>query len=241
MRVAANHAERNFKGKMKLIYQGKTKDVFQVSEREVQLKFKDDVTGRDGVFDPGENQVGLSIEGMGRANLEVTTLFFNLLAEQGIRTHFLSSNPEQGTMNVVKCEPFGKGIEIIERKYAVGSFIRRYGMYIEEMTPLADYVEITLKDDQRQDPLITEDALIALKILSAEQYDSLTAQTRKITDLIADFLAERNLQLIDIKLEFGVDPDGEVILIDEIAAGNMRVYRNGEKLGPQELSRLILA
>ncbi|NLZ71983.1 MAG: phosphoribosylaminoimidazolesuccinocarboxamide synthase [Clostridiaceae bacterium] len=226
---------------MKLLYKGKTKDVYEIDHDSVRLQFKDDVTGKDGVFDPGENQIGLSIEGIGKRNLAVATLFFEKLAENGIPTHFISSNLEEGSMDVKKCAPFGKGIEIIERKYAVGSFIRRYGLYAQDMMPLDDYVEITLKDDDRQDPLITEDALIALDILTHEQYASLVEQTKKIVDFIDQFLTAKNLQLIDIKLEFGVDTKGNVLLMDEIASGNMRVYKDGEKIDPEELTDLILA
>lgn len=225
---------------MKLLYKGKTKDVYEISPTEVQLRFKDDMTGKNGVFDPGANEVGLSVAGMGKKNLSVTNLFLNILEKVGIKTHMLSTNIEQGTMNVKKCQPFGKGLEIIQRKYAVGSFIRRYGLYAEEMMPLNNYVEITLKDDVRQDPLITKDALVALGLLTAEQYDFLIAQTKKITNLIDKFLADRDLQLIDIKLEYGTDNNGEIVLIDEISAGNMRVYRNGEKIEPKTLSDLIL-
>ncbi|MGI6560518.1 MAG: phosphoribosylaminoimidazolesuccinocarboxamide synthase [Clostridiaceae bacterium] len=225
---------------MELIYQGKTKDVYRINSEEVQLRFKDDLTGKDGVFDPGANEIGLTIEGMGRTNLAVTDFFLNMLEAAGVKTHKIKTDLDQGTMNVMNCQPFGQGLEIIQRKYAVGSFIRRYGLYATEMMPLDNYVEITLKDDQRQDPLITKEALIALGILTEEQYEFLISQTKKITNLIAEYLAQQDLQLIDIKLEYGTNGSGEVVLIDEISAGNMRVYKNGNKLEPEELSQLIL-
>lgn len=225
---------------MELIYQGKTKDVYRINSEEVQLRFKDDLTGKDGVFDPGANEIGLTIEGMGRTNLAVTDFFLNMLEAADIKTHKIKTDLDQGTMNVMNCQPFGQGLEIIQRKYAVGSFIRRYGLYATEMMPLDNYVEITLKDDQRQDPLITKEALIALGILTEEQYEFLISQTKKITNLIAEYLAQQDLQLIDIKLEYGTNGSGEVVLIDEISAGNMRVYKNGNKLEPEELSQLIL-
>lgn len=225
---------------MELIYQGKTKDVYRINSEEVQLRFKDDLTGKDGVFDPGANEIGLTIEGMGRTNLAVTDFFLNMLEAAGIKTHKIKTDLDQGTMDVMNCQPFGQGLEIIQRKYAVGSFVRRYGLYATEMMPLDNYVEITLKDDQRQDPLITKEALIALGILTEEQYEFLISQTKKITNLIAEYLAQHDLQLIDIKLEYGTNGSGEVVLIDEISAGNMRVYKNGNKLEPEELSQLIL-
>ncbi|NLJ94233.1 MAG: phosphoribosylaminoimidazolesuccinocarboxamide synthase [Clostridiaceae bacterium] len=226
---------------MKLLYKGKTKDVYELDAETVRLQFKDDVTGKDGIFDPGANEIALSIEGIGKRNLAVSTLFFEKLATNNIPTHFISSDLEAGTMDAKKCTPFGKGIEIIQRKYAVGSFLRRYGLYATEMMPLNNYVEITLKDDKRQDPLITEDGLVALNILTHTQYDSLINQTKQIVDIIDKFLEAKNLQLIDIKLEFGIDTEDNVLLTDEISSGNMRVYRNGEKLEPAELTDLILA
>lgn len=225
---------------MNLIYKGKTKDVFGLENGNMLLKFKDDVTGKDGVFDPGANEIGLSIEGIGNANLKVSTFFFDELKKAGIKTHHLSSDIENGQMEVLNCKVFGKGIEVIFRNFAVGSFVRRYGLYAEDMMPLNNYVEITLKDDERQDPLITEDALIQLNILTAQEYDSLKEQTIKIANIVTDILKSKGLQLIDIKFEYGRTKDGEVVLIDEISSGNMRVYKDGNKLDPEEISRIIL-
>ncbi len=225
---------------MNLIYTGKTKDVYELPNGNVLLKFKDDVTGKDGVFDPGENQIGLTIDGIGNENLKVSTFFFEELTKRGVKTHHVSSNIDQAEMEVLKCKPFGKGIEVIFRNYAVGSFVRRYGLYAEDMRPLKNYVEVTLKDDDRQDPLITEDGLVQLEITTKEEYDSLKAQTIQISNIITEILKSKGLDLIDIKLEYGKTEDGQVVLIDEISSGNMRVYRNGEKLDPQTLSKIIL-
>lgn len=226
---------------MKLIYSGKTKDVYQLENGNVQLKFKDDVTGKDGKFDPGENAVGLTIDGMGNYNVKVTNFFFSKLKENGIKTHFISMDEANDTMEVVKCRPFGKGVEVIHRNYAYGSFLRRYGLYAKAMDPLDNYVEVTLKDDERQDPPITEDGLIALNIMTADEYESLKESTIKIAELITKILKEKDITLVDIKFEFGVDKDGNVLLIDEIAGGNMRAFKDGKQLDPIELSKLILA
>lgn len=225
---------------MKIIYKGKTKDVFELENGNVLLKFKDDVTGKNGVFDPGENQIGLTIEGIGNVNQRVSSYFFDELAKKGIKTHFVRSDINNGEMEVLKCSPFGKGIEVIFRNYAVGSFIRRYGLYAEDMLPLDNYVEITLKDDERKDPLITEDALVQLKILTHEEYQSLKEQTIKISNIITDLLKDKGLDMIDIKLEYGRTAEGDVVLIDEISSGNMRVYKDGKKMDPEDLSQIIL-
>ena len=87
---------------MKLIYKGKTKDVFQLENGNVLLKFKDDCTGKDGVFDPGENAVGLQIEGIGKANLLTSIHFFELLKDAGIKTHYVTANADDATMEVLQ-------------------------------------------------------------------------------------------------------------------------------------------
>ena len=226
---------------MAKIYQGKTKDVYKLENGNVLLKFKDDCTGKDGVFDPGENTVGLTIEGIGRANLETSILFFEVLKEAGVKTHYVSADLNNATMEVLPATVFGHGLEVICRLKATGSFIRRYGEYIADGTVLeGGYVETTFKDDAKGDPLVTKDGLAALGVMSGEMYDSMKEQTLKITKIVADVLAKKGLDLYDIKFEFGYN-NNEVILIDEIASGNMRVYKDGAIVEPVELTKLILA
>lgn len=225
---------------MKITYVGKTKDVFQLDNGNVLLKFKDDCTGKDGVFDPGENTIGLQIQGIGKANLETSVHFFEILKEAGIKTHYVSANVEEATMEVLPATAFGKGLEVICRLKATGSFIRRYGDYIEDGAVLeGGYVEATLKDDDRCDPLITSEGLEALGILTQEMFDSMKQQTITITNIVAADLAKKGLDLYDIKFEFGYNKN-EVILIDEIASGNMRVYKDGKIVEPVDLTSIIL-
>jgi len=225
---------------MKKIYEGKTKDVFSLENGNVLLKFKDDCTGKDGVFDPGENSVGLTIEGIGRANLETSIYYFELCKKAGIKTHYVSANVEDATMEVLPATVFGHGLEVICRLVATGSFIRRYGEYIENGTPLeGGYVECTFKNDALGDPLVTSEGLVALGIMSKEMFDSMKEQTLKIAKVVADDLKTIGLDLWDIKFEFGFNND-EVILIDEIASGNMRVCKNGKIVDPVELTKMIL-
>ena len=218
--------QKGWKRFMEKIYQGKTKDVYKLENGNVLLKFKDDCTGKDGVFDPGENSVGLTIEGIGKANLETSIKFFEILKEAGIKTHYVSADVDNATMEVLPATVFGHGLEVICRLKATGSFIRRYGDYIADGTVLeGGYVETTFKDDAKGDPLVTKDGLIALGVMSGEMYDSMKEQTLKITRIVADELAKKGLDLYDIKFEFGYN-NNEVILIDEIASGNMRVYKD---------------
>ncbi|MDD4121154.1 MAG: phosphoribosylaminoimidazolesuccinocarboxamide synthase [Clostridia bacterium] len=224
---------------MKLLYTGKTKNVYSLENGNNLLEFKDDVTGKDGKFDPGENSIGLKIEGIGKANLRTSVLFFEKLKQYGIKTHYISSDFEKGTMEVLSAKVFGKGLEVICRLKATGSFIKRYGDYIKNGSPLnGGYVETTLKDDNRGDPLITAEGLEALGIMDYKQFESMKKQTLKITKIIADVLSSKGMDLWDIKFEFGYSGK-KVILIDEISSGNMRVYKDGKILDPVTLTSLI--
>ena len=226
---------------MELVYTGKTKNVYALENGNYLLKFKDDCTGKDGVFDPGENSVGLTIDGVGDVNLRMSIYFFEKINAAGIKTHYVSADLGNTTMEVLPAKVFGKGLEVICRYRAVGSFFRRYGEYIEEGAPLPAYVETTFKNDALGDPLVTKDALVDLKVMSAEQYDAVKEMTQQITKIVADDLKEKGLDLYDIKFEFGYDADGKVMLIDEIASGNMRVYKDGQYIDPMKLSELFFA
>ena len=225
----------------KLVYTGKTKNVFALENGNYLLKFKDDVTGKDGVFDPGMNQVGLTIEGVGDVNLRMSIYYFEKINAAGIRTHYVSADLDNTTMEVKPAKVFGNGLEVICRHKAVGSFYRRYGEYIEEGADLPAYVEMTFKNDEKEDPLVTKDGLIVLGIMTDEQYEDLKVMTQQITQIVADDMLEKGLVLYDIKFEFGYDEDGKVMLIDEIASGNMRVYKDGEYIEPLKLSELFFA
>lgn len=225
---------------MKVLYKGKTKDVYELDKNTVLLKFKDDMTGADGKFDPGANQVGLSIEGSGLAGLKLSKYFFERFKEEGIESHYISSDLEEKTMTVKKASSFGSGLEVICRYRAVGSFIRRYGLYIKEGQKLDAFIEFTLKDDGRNDPPICKDGLVMLGILKEDEYYKIKEDTRKISDIIRDELASFDIELYDLKLEFGRVDDGNLIaLIDEVSGGNMRAFKGGKGLDPMELSRLV--
>lgn len=226
---------------MKKVYQGKTKDVFDLENGTYLLKFKDDVTGVDGVFDPGANTVGLTMEGAGEAGLKLTKFFFEKINEAGIATHYVESDISNRTMTVLPATVFGEGVEVICRYRAVGSFMRRYGKYAKEGQSLDAYVEVTLKDDDRNDPLITDEALEMLGIMSRQEYSVLSDMTRKISAIVKEELAKKGLELYDIKFEFGrVGEDKHIALIDEISGGNMRAYKEGEYVEPLMLEKIML-
>ncbi|MFR1137941.1 MAG: phosphoribosylaminoimidazolesuccinocarboxamide synthase [Anaerococcus obesiensis] len=224
---------------MNTIYEGKTKNLVEEDGKYFCL-FKDTMTGTDGVFDTGGNQVAGEKEGAGQECLKVSKFFFEKINEAGVKTHYLGADLDKNLMEIEKCTVFGKGLEVITRFKAVGSFMRRYGLYATEGQDLDAYSEITLKDDDREDPLITEDGLVELNILSHDEYKKIIEENKKVARLVKDILAEYGLDLYDIKFEWGrLASSGEVVLIDEVSGGNMRAYKDGNYIEPMELSKYL--
>jgi len=224
---------------MKFYKTGKTKDIYTLDDGNFLLKFKDTVTGHaPGISDPGGNKVIGTRDGVASAALKMTHYYFELFKKHGIPTHYVSADLVKNEMVVRPAGLFGKGLEFVVRYKAAGSFVRRFGLYCNDGDELPGVFEATLKDDDREDPPVTKEILIVLKLLTSEQYDTLYSETMKICNLIKEDLAARGLELIDIKVEFGM-VDGRIALIDEVSAGNMRVYENGKKLDYLALSDKI--
>ncbi|MCL2607257.1 MAG: hypothetical protein FWD92_01690 [Methanomassiliicoccaceae archaeon] len=223
------------------MYEGKTKTVYELDDGNILLRFKDDACGEDGKFDPGANTVGLSIEGISKGSIRMTKFFFEKIRDAGIPTHYVSADLEKAELTVIAVDPIGKGLEVICRYRAVGSFRRRYGDCCTEGQPLDALIEFTLKDDARGDPLITEDALSMLGLLSLRESHELKVTAKRIAGLIKEKLTERGMELYDIKFEFGRSKkNGQMLLIDEISMGNMRVYKDGKQVDPMDLVKLVL-
>ncbi|WKU18552.1 phosphoribosylaminoimidazolesuccinocarboxamide synthase [Advenella alkanexedens] len=211
------------------IYSGKTKDLYALPGGNVLLVFKDDVTGENGIIDPGANTVIGQVEGKGRKSLAMTDYFFRRLNAANIPTHLVQLDLEKGTMEVRRAEPLGKdisgkgGLEFVCRTRPWGSFVRRYQQYIRDAERKLDYlVEITVKDDERGDPLINDDTIVALGLASPAQLEQAKDITRRVCRIVEADLNEKGLTLIDMKIETGL-VDGEVVVIDEISADAMRV------------------
>jgi len=226
---------------MELLKKGKTKDVYKLKDGNVLFKFKDTVTGHPGgEKDPGGNKVVGEVKGVGNNALRVTTYYFELLKKHKIATHYVSSDIAKGEMTVLPVVFFGKGLEFVVRFIATGSFYKRFALYCKDGDVLDPCVfESTLKDDDRDDPPANKEILISLKLLTDKQYEDIKCDTLKICNLIKDDLKAKGMVLYDIKLEFGLCK-GKVTLIDEISAGNMRVFKDGKKLDYDTLSKLIL-
>lgn len=211
------------------IYSGKTKDLYALPNGNIRLVFKDDVTGADGVIDPGANAVIGQVEGKGRKSLVMTDYFFQRLRAASIPTHFVQADLEAGTMEVRRAQPLGAdnngagGLEFVCRTRPWGSFVRRYQNYIRDTGKKLDHlVEITVKDDERGDPLINDDTIIALALASPRHLEEAKDITRRVCGIVEADLREKGLTLIDMKIEIGL-VEGEVVVIDEISADAMRV------------------
>ena len=145
---------------MELVYTGKTKNVYKLDNGNYMLLFRMTAPAKT-VCSIRANTVGLTIKGVGCANLRMTKFFFEELAARGIKTHYVSADIENCTMEVKPAKMFGDGLEVICRYRAVGSFYRRYRAYVKEAAELPAYVECTLKDDALGDPLVTGEGLEA--------------------------------------------------------------------------------
>lgn len=228
---------------MELVKKGKTKDVFKLSNGNFLLKFKDSVTGGpSGAIDPGGNEVVGEKDGMGLCCLKMTSYIFNKVAEQKLaETHLINYDFAQKTMEVLPAQAFGFGLEIIVRFVATGSFVRRYGLYVKDGQKLsAPLLEITIKDDGRNDPLINEDSLIELGLLSAPEILEIKDKAKKIALLIDEIGQKKGLTIYDLKMEFGRSKDGHLLLIDEISPGSMRAFKNEKRVEGLELSKIFL-
>ncbi|MCL5074681.1 MAG: phosphoribosylaminoimidazolesuccinocarboxamide synthase, partial [Chloroflexi bacterium] len=199
----------------RLIYNGKTKTVYAESgSDDIIIAFKDNVTGwPDGTPDPGGNFIVGTIPGSGKKNLTITMAFFTLLRQAGIATPIIQQLDEwQIRVEALKLIP----LEVICRNQATGSFVRRYGEFVQEGQPLDGLIEFTLKDDLLGDPLITEEAVRKLSIIDAAEIEQIKRTVRQVNSVMQCFLAPLGIELWDFKLEFGRRPNGELVVRDEI-------------------------
>lgn len=226
---------------MQLLKNGKTKDVYKLDNGHFLLKFKDSVTGGPGgVVDPGGNLVVGEEAGMGRACLAMTTHIFEEVSKRNLAaTHMVATNLDESAIKPAKA--FGQGLEIVVRFIATGSFIRRFGLYAEDGRRLsAPLVEITLKDDERGDPLINDETLIELGLASREEIDQIKDKARKIALMIQEMGQAKGLEIYDMKMEFGRAADGQLLLIDEISPGSMRAFQGDRRVVGPELAQAFV-
>ena len=206
---------------MKAVYDGKTKTVLEdENSGECYLFFKDDATGEDGVFDPGSNTVGGSVAGKGKAGLEISKHFFELMERQGVPTHYLGADLGKRLMRVRKVEV--PKLEFVLRYYTAGSMCRRFSM--EAGIPFdPPYAEVTLKDDEQGDPLISERLCLMKGLLREGEYGKALALLARAGEALRAELGGLGLKLIDLKMEFGFDGDRNICIADEITPDIWRV------------------
>jgi len=224
---------------MKTLYSGKTKDVLVNEENNmVYLLFKDSATGENGVFDPGSNTVGGSVEGKGKIGLAITSYFFELMEKNGVPTHYLGLDLEKNLMQVrnLTVPP----LEFVLRYFTAGSMCRRFT--IEEGIPFEPpYLEVTLKNDEQGDPLIGERLCLMKGILKEGQYDEALNVLVSVGEVLKAELASMNLTLIDFKIELGYDENGKIYVADEITPDIWRVKdENGNIPNQVDCGKMLL-
>lgn len=200
--------------KQALLYEGKAKRIYATDEAEVvRVQYKDSATAFNG-------EKKAEIIGKGRLNNEITSLLFSKLSEAGIQSHFIEKISEnEQLVKRVDIIP----LEVVVRNFAAGSFSKRLG--VEEGRKLSrPIVEFYLKDDALGDPLITDDHVDVLNLASVEEVATLKDAALKINEVLSGFFAEIGVTLIDFKLEFGKDAEGQILLADEISPDTCRLW-----------------
>ncbi|MCL1886023.1 MAG: phosphoribosylaminoimidazolesuccinocarboxamide synthase [Dehalococcoidia bacterium] len=206
---------------MKTIYNGKTKTVLlDESTNNCFLLFKDDATGENGVFDPGSNTVGGSVSGKGKIGLTISKYFFELMAANGIPTHYLGADIEQSLMQVRNVAV--PKLEFVLRYFTAGSMCRRFSLE-KGIVFEPPYLEVTLKDDEQGDPLISERLCIMKGMLKEGEYQKALDILVKVGGVLRAELKTLGLTLIDFKMEFGFDEQRNIYIADEITPDIWRV------------------
>jgi phosphoribosylaminoimidazole-succinocarboxamide synthase len=223
---------------MKTLYRGKTKDVLKKEDGSIYLLFKDDATGENGIFDPGSNTVGGRVEGKGKIGLKISKYFFELMESKGIPTHYLGADIDNNLMKVRDLTV--PKLEFVLRYFTAGSMCRRFSL--EEGIPFdPPYAEVTLKDDEQGDPLISERLCIMKGLLAEGQYDEALKVLEMVGEVLKEELAKMDLTLIDFKIEIGYDNEGKIYVVDEITPDIWRVRDKDGNIPDQiECGKIIL-
>lgn len=202
------------KKNFELLYEGKAKKVYKFDEQKLLIRFKDDVTAFNGLKKD-------QILNKGKINKEISKFFFEMLNNQGINTHYINDYDENSF--VAKWTDLIP-LEVIIRNYTAGSFCKRYGV---KKGLIFDYplVEFSLKNDELGDPMIAKDAILLLKITTENVLDEIASISKKVNNILSDYLKSKGIILVDFKLEFGISKnDNKVTLIDEISPDTCRFW-----------------
>jgi phosphoribosylaminoimidazole-succinocarboxamide synthase len=200
--------------KLEMLYEGKAKKIFKTNEANVYLvEYKDDATAFNG-------QKKGTIQSKGIMNNKIASIFFKLLEEKGIKTHFIKYVDDRSMLvKAVQIVP----VEVIVRNIAAGTLAKRLGL--EEGTVMQKTVlEFCLKSDELGDPMINNYHIAALDLASEGEMETITKEALKINDILREVLDKCGIELVDFKLEFGRTKDGEIILADEISPDTCRFW-----------------
>ncbi|MFH0968229.1 MAG: phosphoribosylaminoimidazolesuccinocarboxamide synthase, partial [Methanobacteriota archaeon] len=195
------------------LYEGKAKSIYETDNPdELKVVFRNDMTAFNGVkHDQFENK--------GRFNATASEFFMRLLEERGVTTHFIS-RPDPNTMIVRKLKMIP--LEVIVRNVAAGSMVKKYP--VTEGTVLCPpIIGIDYKDDERGDPMINDEIIVALQILSTAELAMVKIVALKVNEILSQFFDECGIRLVDFKIEFGKAGD-QIVLGDEISMDSMRLW-----------------
>lgn len=214
--------------KLDMLYEGKAKKVFQTEEEGFYIvEYKDDATAFNGI------KKG-TISGKGKINNKMSNVVFRYLAEQGINTHLVEElNDRETVVKKVEIVP----LEVIVRNIAAGSFSKKYG--VAEGTVLKNPVlEFSYKNDELGDPMINDMQITAIGLATEEELNIIVEMALQINAHLTPFFLEKNLKLVDFKIEFG-RRDGQIILADEISPDTCRLWdvNTNEKLDKDRFRR----
>ncbi|WP_134684979.1 phosphoribosylaminoimidazolesuccinocarboxamide synthase [Brevibacillus migulae] len=215
--------------KLEQLYEGKAKRIFRTSDPDIYwVEYKDDATAFNG------EKKG-TIVGKGELNNRITSIFFEMLREQGIDNHFVELlSPREQLVRRVEIIP----LEVVVRNVAAGSLAKRLGMAEGTVLP-QPVVEFYYKDDALGDPLVNPSHIKVLGIASEADLAKLEELGIHINDILRTYLAAKGVNLIDFKLEFGRRPDGSILLADEISPDTCRFWdaQTGEKMDKDRFRR----
>jgi len=215
--------------KLDLLYEGKAKRVYKTDDpRYYIIEYKDEATAFDG------KKKGI-IQGKGTVNNKVSAVFFQLLEENGVPTHFVELlSPTEMLVKRVEIIP----LEVIVRNYAAGSISKRLGLE-EGIKFDRPVVEFCYKNDELGDPMVNNYHILAMKLANEEEINALTQQALRINQILSQFLLGKNIILVDFKLEFGRTDEGDIVLADEISPDTCRFWDSAtmEKLDKDRFRR----
>jgi len=215
--------------KLSMLYEGKAKKVYITMDPDLfVVEYKDDATAFN-----GEKKGQIAHKGI--LNNKISNIFFTLLAQQGVENHFVKALSENEQL-VKKVSIFP--VEVVVRNLAAGSMAKRLGL-IEGLPLPKPVLELYYKDDSLGDPLINDDHVTMLNIATPEQLAEMKAITLRVNEILSSYLLDKNIILVDFKLEFGLTSSEKVILADEISPDTCRFWdaKTKEKLDKDRFRR----